>query len=94
MLFRSGNKGDDILSAFLGVDDTNGLQELRVREVEAREKEASARMIEARAVSKKAETEASLLSIQQRATLLRERKHLLDEGVDQQDIDNLLPLPK
>lgn len=91
------NKGDDIISNFLGFGDDgveeNGFKQLRVREVQAREKEARARMLEARAASKKADTEASLLSIQERATLLRERKKLLDEGISQDDIDAMLPLP-
>ena len=94
---KRSNKTNDILATFLGMDDgndQNGFKQLRVREVVAREKEATARMLEARAVSKKAETEANLLSIQEKATLLRERKKLLEEGISQDEINSLLPLPK
>ena len=51
-------------------------------------------MLEAQAASKKAESESSIFSIQAKATLLRERKKLLEEGVSQEDIDKLLPLEK
>ena len=83
---------DGILSSFLG--EGGHFQDLREREVVAREQEASARMMEAQAISKKAESESNILSIQARATLLRERKRLLDEGVSKDDIDELLPLKK
>lgn len=94
------NNVDDLVSAYLGVDESDGegnnnsFKKLCVREVEAREQEASARMLEAQAVSKKAESETSILAIQAGATLLRERKKLLEEGICQEDIDMLLPLKK
>ena len=80
---------DSVISSLL--DDQN-FNELRLREVEAKEKEASARMIEAEAISKKNEEEAELISIQKRATLLRERTQLKNSGCPQEDIDILLPL--
>lgn len=95
---NSNNNVDDVLRAHLGMDDeeekTDSFKQLRVREVVAREQEASARMIEAQAASEKADSESTTLSIQAKATLLRERKKLLEEGVSQGDIDSLLPLEK
>ena len=49
-------------------------------------------VLEAEAVSKKANEETSLMSIQVKAALLRECKRLLDEGVEQSDIDKMLPM--
>ena len=91
---------DDVLSSYLGEDEEDedvgntSFKQLRVREVKARECEARARMLEAQAISGKAKTESELLSIQAKANLLRERKKLLDEGISQEDIDELLPLRK
>ena len=81
---------DDLLANWLG--DGTQFNALRNREVEAREKEASARLIEAEANSNKAKKEIDILKITEAATLLRQRKQLADEGISQEDIDNLLPL--
>lgn len=90
----------DALSTYLGIDD-GSMERFRSREVAARETEAKARMMEAEAVIErskkeghKVELEADLLSIQANATLLRERKRLLEEGISQEEIDELLPLRK
>jgi hypothetical protein len=96
---RTNNNVDNLLSKYLGDDDEvenpNSFKQLRVREVEAREQEANARMMEAQAVSLlKAKSETDILSIQANATLLQERKKLADEGIDQEEIDALLPLKK
>jgi hypothetical protein len=95
---RTNNNVDNLLSKYLGDDDEvenpNSFKQLRVREVEAREQEANARMMEAQAVSLKAKSETDILSIQANATLLRERKKLAYEGIDQAEIDALLPLKK
>ena len=88
---------EDMLSSYLGMNGDDGpdsFKELRVREVVAREREASARMLEAEAASQKSKTEVSLLNIQASATLLHERKKLLEEGSSQEEIDTLLPLKK
>jgi hypothetical protein len=99
---KNTNPVDDVLRSYLGEDDYDddqdasytSFKQLRVREVKARECEARARMLEAQAISGKAKTESELLSIQAKASLLRERKKLLDEGVTQEEIDELLPLRK
>ena len=49
--------------------------------------------MEARAANQKAESESRYYDIQANATLLRERKKLLEEGVSQEDIDSFLPKP-
>ena len=93
---------DHVLNSYLGEDneeeedDQNGtsFKQLRVREVKARECEAKARMLEAQAISGKAKTESELMSIQAKANLLCERKKLLEEGISQDEIDELLPLRK
>ena len=43
---------------------------------------------------KKAETETDILSIQAKATLLRERKQPLEEGISQEDMNASLPIDK
>jgi hypothetical protein len=68
--------------------DGRSMQEFRVREVVAREKEATARMMEATASS-------NMMVIQQRVTILRERKKLLDDNVcTVEELDQYLPMPK
>jgi hypothetical protein len=94
---RSGTKdqADDFVARYLGDDDgPDSFKQLRLREVKAKEQEANARTIEAEAVAKKTKSEMEVLSIQASATLLRERKRLLEEGVSQEDIDALLLLKK
>ena len=93
---KSKSDVDDALAEYFGLNDDNreSLKQLRVREVEAKEREASAKMLEAEAASKKAESESTILGIQASATLLHERKRLLDEGISQEDMDTLLPIKK
>jgi hypothetical protein len=83
---------DDIINNFIG--DPSNLQSLRCREVEAREKEANARMLEATAIAAKAEKETSILGIDEKVKLLRERRRLLEDGIcTQEELDRVLPLP-
>jgi hypothetical protein len=97
-----GNSVDDLLAGYLGTDDeddvdvdnSTSFKQLRIREVQAKEREANARWLEAEAISGKAKSESVILDIQAKANLLREKKKLLEEGIDQNDIDELLPLKK
>ena len=82
---------DDIVKGYLGMDESD-IHGLRVREVEAKEREARAKMIEAEAIREKTKNENGLIDIQRKATLLRERKKLLEEGISQEEIDEYLPL--
>jgi uncharacterized ubiquitin-like protein YukD len=92
-----------MIATYLGRDDedttaeessgnNDTFKQLRVCEVAAKEQEAAARMLEAQAASAKFQSENELLKVQAKSTLLRERKKLLDEGVSQEDIDELLPI--
>jgi hypothetical protein len=96
----SNTNVDDLLSSYLKDDEegeeanNNSFKQLRVREVIAKESEAHARMLEAEAVSGKHKCESELLNIQAKAELLRQRKKLAEEGINQADIDALLPLNK
>ena len=49
-------------------------------------------MIEAEAIREKTKNENGLINIQRKATLLRERKKLLEEGISQEEIDAYLAL--
>jgi hypothetical protein len=97
---KGNNEVDVLLAGYLGADDeeeegnNDSFKQLRVREVQAREREASARWLEAQAVSTKAKSEIEILDIQAKANLLRERKKLMEEGIDPNEIDELLPLKK
>ena len=83
-------EADTLVSDFLG---DSKFQEWRQREVEAREKEATARMMAAQATAAKSAEETALLSVQAKAALLRERHKLREEGIPQEDIDAMPPLP-
>jgi uncharacterized ubiquitin-like protein YukD len=93
-----GSTVDDLLMTVLDPEDDGNpndtFKQLRVREVQAREIEAKARLMEAEAISGKAKSESEIFSIQAKASLLRERKKLAEEGISQADIDSLLPLNK
>jgi len=66
--------------------------QLREAELEFRRKELAARLAVEAAAEEKYKTEAKTAVILMKATLLRERKKLLEEGVSIKEIDKHLPI--
>ena len=81
---------DDVVSSYFKHKDLSHIKE---REVAAKEKEATARMMEASANSDKAKMETHLLTVQNKVTILRERKKLEQEGYSKEELDEYLPIP-
>ena len=80
-------KADDIVSSLFG-DEVEEMKSLREREVKAREQEVEMN-------NQKVKAETDLINIKKIATLLKERKELLDSGAcSEEQLDEFLPLPK
>jgi hypothetical protein len=93
---------DGVVKSFLGMDNGE-MHSLRLREIEGKERhmaaEERARTRELDIMERKAEAESELIRIQSqaallqsKAALLKQRKELKEAGVDQDEIDLLLPL--
>ena len=80
-------KADDIVSFLFG-DEVEEMKSLREREVKAREQEVEMN-------NQKVKAETDLINIKKIATLLKERKELLDSGAcSEEQLDEFLSLPK
>ena len=76
-----------MVSSLFG-DEVEEMKSLREREVKAREQEVEMN-------NQKVKAETDLINIKKIATLLKERKELLDSGAcSEEQLDEFLPLPK